>query len=47
MKCFFLPKRKEEKGVGGMVELINVTDLIQLGLGRKTYQVLAFRFKEA
>jgi hypothetical protein len=44
---FFPSKKKRRKGGGGMVELINVTDLIQLGLGRKTYQVLAFRFKEA
>jgi hypothetical protein len=48
MKCFFLPKKKEEKKRrrGGMAELVDATDLIQLSLGRKTYQVLAFRFRE-
>lgn len=29
-----------------MAELVDATDLIQLSLGRKTYQVLAFRFRE-
>jgi hypothetical protein len=48
MKCFSLPKRKEKKGGRGgcMAELVDTIDLIQLNLGRKTYQVLVFRFKE-
>ncbi len=44
-EMLFSSKKKEEGG-GGMAELVDATDLIQLSLGRKTYQVLAFRFRE-
>ena len=40
------PSKKKRRRGGGMAELVDATDLIQLSLGRKTYQVLAFRFRE-
>ncbi len=44
----FFPSGKKQKkgGGGGMVELVNATDLIQLSLCRKTYQMLTFKLRE-
>jgi len=43
---FSFREKKQKGGGGGMVELVDATDLIQLSLGRKTYQMLTFRLRE-